>query len=165
MAKKLICLGLVVVLALGGWLAHYFSDKEVIKRQLTVLAVELSKEGKETPVQIGLKLGKVKKMLATSCRVTIADMDHVEDVERDLVIHYLIYYRQRYRAFTIALEDMAIDIPGKGAATVKTMVHLTRMKKAGGESRAEQHPVDLVMRKGEENWLIHAVIMPDALIK
>lgn len=137
----------------------------MIKRQLGVLAVELSKEGQETPVQMALKLRKVKEMLAQSCQVTIADMDHVEDVESDLVIHYLIYYRQRYRAITVTFAEIEIGIAAKGEATVQTMVHLGKTKKAGEEGRAERYQVEIVLNKGEKNWLIHAVSMPDALTK
>lgn len=165
MAKKLIGVALVLLLALGGWLAYYFSDQEVVRRQLAVLAGELSKEGKETPVQMAVKLRTIKEMLAESCQVTIADLDHVEELERDLVIHYLIYYRQRYVAIKITFAEVEINIPAKGVATVQAFVSLERVKKAGDERRAERYPVEIALKKGEDNWLINAVSIPDALTK
>lgn len=165
MAKKLISVALVLAIALAGWLVYYFSDKEVVRRQMGLLAVELSKDGQETPVQMALKLRKVKDMLAQSCRVTIADRHHVEELERDLVIHYLLYYRQRYGVINVVFAGMEIDIPAKGKATVQTMVNLERRKKAGDEPLTEQHKVEIGLHKGEENWLIHAVSMPDALTR
>ncbi len=165
MRKKLIMLALIVVVALGGWLAYYFSDTEVIKRQLAELAVELSKEGKETPVQMALKLRTVKEMLAPSCQVTLADSDHVEELERDMIIQYLIYYRQRYVALRVHFAAVEVDIPAKGEATVQTEVHLYRTRTAGLDTPPEQHPVEIFLDQDEDMWLIQAVNMPDALTR
>ena len=165
MAKKIIAVALVLVIALGAWLAYYFSDKEVIKRQLAGLAVELSKEGKETPVQMALKLKKVKDMLAESCQVDIPGRNYSQSLERDLIIQYLIYHRNRYTFISVAFEDVLIEIPVEGQATVTTTIRLIRSRGAVQDAVEEAHQVGLSMEKGEGNWLLNAVTMPEALTR
>jgi hypothetical protein len=166
MAKKILIVALVLVMALGGWLAYYFfSDKEVIKRQLTGLAVELGKEGQEPPIQMALKMRKIKNVLAKGCLVTIPERGYSEVLEQDLIIHYLIYHRNHFTLLTVAFEDVIVDIPAKGQATVQSTVRLRRQDTAQTETVEESHQVKIALVKGDKKWLFHKVTMPEALVE
>jgi hypothetical protein len=165
MAKKILIVGLVLVIALGGWLAYYFSDKEVIKRQLAGIAVELGKEGQEPPLQMALKMGKVKNMLAKGCLVTIPERGYSEVLEQDVIIQYLIYHRNCFALLTVAFEDVIVDLPVKGQATVQSTVRLRRQHTGQAEPVEEKHPVTLALVKGDKNWLFHKVTLPEALVE
>lgn len=165
MAKKIISIAVVLAIALGGWFAYYFSDKEVIKRQLHELAVELSKEGKESPVQMALKLKKVKDMLADPCRADIPERNYSKELERDLIIQYLIYHRNRYAFISMTFADLEIDIPAEGKAEVDATVRLMRHAGLEEDGVEELYQVEISMAKGEDAWLLHAVTMPEALTR
>ncbi len=166
MSKKILIVALVLVMALGGWLAYYFfSDKEVIKRQLTGLAVELGKEGQEPPIQMAMKMRKVKNMLADGCLVTIPERGYSELLEQDLIIHYLIYYRNRFALLTVAFEDVIVDIPLKGKATVLSTIRLRRQNTGQTEMVEESHQVKLALVKSDKEWLFQNVTIPEALIE
>jgi len=64
MSKKLLIPAIVAALVLAGWLCYYFSDKMVIRRQFAELAQDLAKAEQEQPIQMALKMGRVKTMLA-----------------------------------------------------------------------------------------------------
>lgn len=165
MAKKIFIVALVLAIALGGWLAYYFSDKVVIKRQLTGLAVELGKEGQEPPLQLALKMRQVKNMLAKGCLVTIPERSYSEVLEQDLIIQYLIYHRNRFTLLTLAFENMIIDIPVKGQAAVQATVRLRRQNTAQTDPLEESHQVELALVKGDKKWLFHKVTMPEGLVE
>ncbi|MDD3816256.1 MAG: hypothetical protein PHZ02_16615 [Desulfocapsaceae bacterium] len=165
MVKKIVIVALVLVIALGGWLAYYFSDKEVIKRQLTDLAVELAKEGQESPIQMALKMRQVKSMLGKSCLVTIPERTYHEALEQDLIIQYLIYHRNLYTLLDVGFEDVLINIPAKGQAEVQSTVRLRRQKTTQTDSLEERHRVEISLVKGEQKWLFDKVILPEALIE
>jgi hypothetical protein len=165
MVKKIILVTLVLVIALGGWLAYYFSDKEVIKRQLTDLAVELGKEGQESPIQMALKMRQVKNMLGKTCLVTIPERTYHEALEQDLIIQYLIYHRNRYTLLAVAFEDVIINIPAKGQAEVQSTVRLRRQDTTQTDSIEEMHKVEIALVKGDQKWLFDKVILPEALIE
>lgn len=165
LAKKILLVALLLVMAFGGWLTYYFSDKEVIKRQLTGIAVALGKEGQETPIQMALKMREVKHMLAESCLVTIPERGYTETLEQDLVIHYLIYHRNRYSLFTVAFENVTIDIPAKGQAAVQSTVRLRLQNTPSAESVEESHQVKFSLAKDDKKWLFHTVTMPEAMVR
>lgn len=152
-------------MALGSWLTYYFSDREVIKRQLTGIAVALSKEGQETPIQMALKMREVKNMLAESCLVTIPERGYTEALEQDLVLHYLIYHRNRYSLLTVAFENVIIDITAKGQAALQSTVRLRLQNTAQTEPVEESHQVEFSLAKGDKKWLFHTVTMPEALVR
>jgi hypothetical protein len=151
--------------ALGGWLTYYFSDKEVIKRQLTGIAMALGKEGQESPIQMALKMREVKNMLAESCLVTIPEREYTEAMEQDLIIHYLIYHRNRYAVLTVAFKDVSIDIPAKGQAVVQSTVLLRLQNTAQTSPAEENHQVKFSLVKGDKKWLFDTVTMPEAMVK
>ncbi|MEK6202211.1 MAG: hypothetical protein N2A40_07305 [Desulfobulbaceae bacterium] len=165
LAKKILIVALLLVMAFGGWLTYYFSDKEVIKRQLAGIAMALGKEGQETPIQMALKMREIKNMLAKSCLVTIPEREFTEAMEQDLIIHYLIYHRNRYSLLTVAFEDMNIDIPAKGQAAVQSTVRLRLQDTPQAESVEESHQVEFSLAKGDKKWLFHTVTMPEAMVK
>ncbi|MFH2123934.1 MAG: hypothetical protein ABIJ50_10690 [Pseudomonadota bacterium] len=165
MGKKLPLITLVLTIILGCWLTFYFSDKEVIKRQLTDLAVELGKEGQEPPIQMAMKMRKVKNMLGESCLVTIPEKTYHEALEQDLMIHYLIYHRNRYTFLVIAFEDVIVNIPAKGQAEVQSTVRLRRRNTTQTDSIEELHKVEMSLVRGDKEWLFHKIILPEALIE
>jgi hypothetical protein len=168
MAKKLIIVAVVAVLALGGWLAWYYSDTQVIKRQLVALATDLSKEGRETPVQMALKLRNIMEMLGDSCEVHIPERRYRQALEQDLLIRYLIYHRSRYELIDVAFADVAVDLPATGQAVVQSTVQVRRAlatTPTRPEVETRQEPVTLALVKGEKKWLFTTVTMPEALVE
>jgi len=152
-------------MALGGWLTYYFSDKEVIKRQLTWITVALGKDGQEQALQMAMKMREVKNMLAVSCLVTIPERGYNEALEQDLIIHYLIYYRNRYALLTVTLEDLHIDIPVKGQAVVQTTVRLRLQSSPQAEPVEESHHMTFSLTRVDKKWLFQAVTVPEALVR
>lgn len=165
MIKKLIIVVLVLVIAVSGWLAYYYSDKKVIDRQLAGLAMELGKEGQETALQIAFKIREIKKVLAYSCLVHIPERSYEEPLEQDLIIRYLIYYRNRYTEITVAFEDLLIDISATGEAVVQSTVRFKRKKANMIDAVEELFRVELTLEKGDKKWLIQKVILPETLIE
>ena len=165
MVNKLITVALVLALALGSWFAYYFSDKEVIERQLTGLAGKLDKEGQETPIQLALKMRAVKDQLADRCQVLIPERSYDEALEQDLIIRYLMYHRNSYEVITVAFEELHVDIPAKGKATALITVRLNMNKANKTEAVEESGQVELRLKKGEENWQLHTVIVPENLVE
>ena len=165
MIKKLIFVVLVLVIAVSGWFAYYYSDKKVINRQLAGLAVELGKEGQETALQTALKIREITKMLTDSCLVRIPERSYEETMEQDLIIRYLIYHRNRYAEITVAFEDLLIDIPASGEAVVRSTVRLKRKKANMAEDVEEFYRLELTLEKGSEKWMLQEVTLPEALIE
>jgi len=110
-------------MVLGSWFAYdYFSDKEVIKRQLIGLAAEIGKDGQETPVKMALKMGHIKNKAASSCVIIIPERGYEEVLESDLIIQYLIYYRSRFALLAVVLDKMLIMVSAKESAEVQVTV-------------------------------------------
>jgi len=166
MAKKILIATLLLALALGsGFALYYFSDTEVIKRQLAGLALEIGKEGQEPPVPMALKMRNIKNALAKSCLAVIPERGYSESLEPDLIIQYLIYHRNRFTLLAVAFEKMAIDLPTQARAAVQTTVRL-RYQNAGQAALAEEvHQVELGLVKNDKKWLIDTVTMPAALVE
>lgn len=165
MVKKTLVVILVLVIALGGWLLYYFSDKVVIKRQLSGLAVELGKEGQEAPIRMALKMHNIQNGLAKSCLVTIPERGYSEALEQDLIIRYLIYDRNRYVLLSVILADVIVDIPTKGQAVVQSTVLIRRQSSAQKEPVEESYQVELALIKSDKKWLLHKITMPEALVE
>jgi hypothetical protein len=165
MPPKIIIALLGLLLVLGGWFAYsYFSDKEVIKRQLFGLAAEVSKERQEPTVKMALKMGTIKNMVAKSCTVIIPEKGYDEALEQDLIIQYLIYYRDRFTLLIVTLEDMLVDIPAKGRAEAQVTVSLQRQYSPQTEPIKEVHQVRLTLVKSEKKWLIQKATLPQAVL-
>ena len=152
-------------MALGGWLTYYLSATEVIKRQLTEITVALGKDGQESAVQMALKMREVKNMLAESCLVTIPERGYNEALEQDLIIHYLIYYRNRYSLLTLAFEDLHIDIPVKGQAVVQSTIRLRLQSTPQSEVVEKSHQVSFSLTRGDKKWLFQTITLPEALVR
>jgi hypothetical protein len=150
-----------------GWLSWYFSDKQVIKRQLIELSWNLSKKGKESTMETVLKMREVKLLLATENFVVIPERNYSESLPDDLIIRYLMYYRDRYENMTVTFEDILIDIPVKGAAEVSATVLLLRQK-LRKEPAEIQASVELILKEQEEKggneWLLHKATVPEVLL-
>ena len=164
MANKLITVALVLAVVLGSWFAYYFSDKEVIKRQLTGLAGELEKETGETQIQLALKMRAVKDQLADKCRIVVPERSFDEALEQDLIIRYLLYRHNSYEVITVVFEELQVDIPAKGEAAAQLLVRINLNNPNQKEAVDESGEVDLTLKKGEDNWLLHTVIVPENLV-
>ncbi len=162
--SKLFIAAVVIVTVIAGWLLHYFSDKEVIKRQFHALAQELSKEGEETPVMIALKMRPVKDFLAERCEVMVVERNYREVLEPGLAIRYLIMYRSRHATLLIRLDGLTIDIPTKGQARVSALVHLLA-KQNQADFFEETHRLEFVLRKIDKKWRLHRATLPGALVQ
>ncbi|MBW6520207.1 MAG: hypothetical protein K0A99_04225 [Desulfoarculaceae bacterium] len=165
MAKKFLVLALVLAMALIGWLTSYFSTREVLKRQLTGIAVALGKEGQETAVQMALKMRDVKNMLAVSCLVTIPESGYSETMEQDLIIRYLMSYRHRYALLTVTLEDLHLDIPVKGQAVAQTTVRLRLQSAPQAEPVEESHHMTFSLTRVDKQWLFQTITVPETLLR
>ena len=164
MVNKLIIVVLVLAVVLGSWFAYYFSDKEVIKRQLTGLARDLGKEAKETPIRLALKMRAVKDQLADRCQVLVPEQSFNEALEQDLIIRYLMYRHNSYEDITVVFEELQVDIPTKGEATAQVTVRINMNEVNQEEAVEESGQVELSLKKGEDNWLLHSVIVPENLV-
>lgn len=164
MTKKMTVLLLTLCLALGGWLAFYFSEEQVIRRQLADLGRALSKEEAETPLQMAVQMGRVKKMVAARCQVLVPERGYDQVLEQDLLIHYLLYFRRNHAVVRVAFADLDVAIPVKNEARVQATVHLQR-RQANQEMVAEVAPAALVLHKEEKEWLINRVTLAEALVE
>ena len=164
MNKKLIIAVVVLLVGVIGWALYYFSDKQVIKRKFTAIAVSLSKDGGETPVMIALKMRPVKDFIAPACEVTVVERNYHEILEPGLVTHYLILYRSRQANLHVALEEILVEIPSKGRGEVSALVHVTANYNQP-DFFDETHRVTFSLQKQEKKWLLHKATLPDALVR
>ena len=165
MANKLIPIALLLAVVFCSWFAYYFSDKEVIKRQLTGLAGELEKETGETAIQLALKMRAVKDQLADMCRIVVPERSFDEAVEQDLIIRYLMYRHNSYEVITVVFEELQVDIPAKGEAAAQVTVRINMNEVNQEEAVEESGQVEITLKKGEDNWLLHRVIVPENLVE
>ncbi|MCI5164758.1 MAG: hypothetical protein D3903_01395, partial [Candidatus Electrothrix sp. GM3_4] len=121
MKKKYILISIPALLLLV-WLGWYFSDKQVIKRQLTELTWNLNKEKEEATLETALKMREIKQMLAADVRAIVSERNYSEILAHDMLIRYLMYYRDRYQTLTVKFTDLLIELPAKGEATVSATV-------------------------------------------
>ncbi len=165
MANKSLVTILALVVVIAGWFAYdYFSDKEVIKRQLLGLAVAIGKEGQEPPVQLALKMGNIKNMVAKSCLVIVPERGYNETLEPDIIIQFLIYYRNRFNRLAVTLDDMIVDVSTKEKAGVQVAVSVKRLDSVQTETIKKDQLVELNLVKSDKKWLIQKVTLPEALL-
>lgn len=139
----------IPVLLLIICLAWYFSDKQVIKRQLTELTWNISKEAKESTLDMALKLREVKKMLAPNIRAIVSERNYSETLPQDIIIRYLMYYRDRYETLAVSFTDLEIELPAKEEATVLATV-LVQRKKAQNEPEQLSESIEILLKKNNE---------------
>ena len=164
MNKKFIIAVTVLLVGVAAWFVYYFSDKQVLKRKFTAVAVSLSKSGEETPVMIALKMRPVKDFIAPACEVTVPERSYHEILEPGFVTHYLILYRSRQANLHVALEEILVEIPSKGRGEVSALVHVTANYNQP-DFFDETHRVTFSLQKQEKNWLVHKATLPDALVR
>jgi hypothetical protein len=156
---------LVLIIGLG-W---YFSDKQVIKRQLDELAWNISKEEKESTLDTALQMGEVKKMLSQNVQAIVSERNYSESLPHDMIIRYLMHYRERYERLSISFTDIVIALPEKGKATVSVTVGVQRIK-AGNEPEQLNETVAFVLKKNTEKqrgrkWLLVQANVTAALVE
>ena len=164
MVNKFTVAALVLLLVLGGWLGWYFSDKQVIKRLVIGLSWDVGKDGKESTMQTALKMREIKNVLAADCTVIIPERSYQESVARDMIISYLMYYRQRYSQVTLTFTDLWIDIPAKGEVVVQFNVQLLRQQ-GQVEPEEESGAVEMRLTKEDSDWLLSSVTVPGSMVE
>jgi ketosteroid isomerase-like protein len=145
-------IGLTVVLA--SWLAWYFSDRQIIKRQLTAMAWDINREPQESTMETAIKMRDVKAVLAPQCQVTVPETHLDESFERDMGIMYLMNYRSRYEMLAPSFEEMEISFPADNVAAVQATVLLKRQKQQGQPTEVAA-PVKLTLQKTDGDWLLN----------
>ncbi|MCI5124292.1 MAG: hypothetical protein D3925_07405, partial [Candidatus Electrothrix sp. AR5] len=145
MKNKYILLAIPTLLLLI-WLGWYFSDKQVIKRQLTELTWNINKKKKEPTLETGLKMREIKLMLASDVRAIVSERNYSETLARDMLIRYLAYYRDGYETLTVSFEDLLIELPVKGEATASATV-LVQRKKQQKDLEELSEPVEFLLKK------------------
>jgi hypothetical protein len=163
MNKKIIIAVVAVLAGVLGWFLHHYSDREVIKRTFNSMAVAISREGEETPIQLALKMRPIKDFIAPVCMAIVPESNYRENLDPDLVIRYLIYYRARQTNLLVAIDQIQVDIPAKGSAEVRALVHVTANRNQPGFFD-EIHSVQFSLQKQKKKWLLHQVTLPDALV-
>ncbi len=162
--RDILVVALVVTVVMSGWLSNYFSDKKVIQRKLTQVALNLNKDEAETAVQLALKMRDVQDLLVPSCRVIVLERDYDESLEKDMIIRYLIYHRNLYDLINVSFEEMLVDIPTDGMAIVQATVRVLKVADQA-EPVEELAQVELRMEKKEKKWLLHQIILPETLLE
>ncbi len=164
MNKKIVVAGAVLLVAGLCWFLFHFSDQEVIKRKFAATAIALGKEGEENPIMLALKMKPVQDFIAPACEITVPERNYREVLDPGLVIRYLIMYRSRQVDLQVALDEILVDIQGKGRAEVSALVHVT-----GNHNRPdffdEIHRVKFSLQKQEKKWLVRKATLPDALVR
>jgi hypothetical protein len=163
MNKKSMIAVAVLLAGVTGWLLHHYSDREVIKRTLTSLAVAIGKEGEEAPIQLALKMRPVKDFIAPACEVIVPESNYHEVLDPDLVTRFLIIYRSRQANLQVAIDKIFVDIPKKGSAEVSILVHVSANQNQP-DFFDEVHPVKFSLHKQKKKWLLHQATLPDALV-
>jgi hypothetical protein len=163
--RKPAVIGIALALILISWLCWYFSDKQVIKRQLIGMTWELSKKNRqESTMETALKMREVKAMLADNCTVLIPERNkYAESVERDMAIIYLMHYRDRYEMLAVSFEEMNIEFPVKGEAVVQSKVLLRKQSNQPPPTELTA-PVKLTMKKQNGDWLLTQAEIAAALL-
>ncbi|WP_339136340.1 MAG: hypothetical protein WGN25_00420 [Candidatus Electrothrix sp. GW3-4] len=151
------------------WLAWYFSDKQVIKRQLTELTWNINKEKKEPTLETGLKLREVKRMLASDVQGVIPQRNYRKTLDRDMAIRYLMYYRDQYETLTVSFSDLLIELPAKGEATA-TATALVEKKKPQHDLEELSDPIEILLKKDKEEkggreWRLVQATIPATLVE
>ena len=168
MNKKYIFVAIPVLVLIIG-LAWYYSDKQVIKRQLNELTWNISKEAKESTLDTALKMGEVKQMLAQNVQAIVSERNYNESQPYDMIIRYLIYYRGQYQTLSVSFSNLVIAFPEKEKAAVSVTVDLQRTK-AGNEPEQLNEPVELLLKKNTEKergrkWLLEQASVTAALVE
>ena len=88
-------------------------------------------------------------MLASDVRAVVSERNYSETVPRDMIIRYLMYYRDRYEMLTVSFEDLLIELPAKGEATASATV-LVQRKKSQNDPEELGEPVELLLKKDKE---------------
>ncbi len=164
MPKKVIIISLISMTLAGFWL-HYYSDKAVIKRELSILAMAISKSQQENPIEMSLNLGDIKKRLIDPCQVVIPEKNFNQSLTYDLIMRYLIYYRQLYLTIDLTFTNVVINLPEKKKAVVQITVRLLRQHKEKIAVQEELYPGQFILKKEDKKWRIQEVTLPLLLIE
>ena len=160
---KLAALGIGLAVVLISWLGWYFSDRQVIKRQLVAMSWDISREPNESTMGTAVKMGDVKAALAADCRVTVPERRTDEILARDTAIIYLMHYRDRYQTLAVTFEDMRIEFPADGEAEVQAAVLLKRQKQQALLTEVSA-PIKLTLKKTDGDWLLSQAEIAAALV-
>ena len=108
-------------------------------------------------------------MLPPNFRAIVSERNYSESLPYDMIIRYLMYYRDRYDTLSVSFTDLVIELPTKEEATVSTTV-LVQRKKAEDEPEQLNEPVEFLLKKNTEKkrgrkWLLVQASVTAALVE
>ncbi len=164
MIKKIFYTGVVLCFITGsGLLLHYYSDEQVVRRLCFTMARELGKNGRESRVQLSLKIRAVKDRLASICLVDIPERGYREELDRQLITGYLFMLRTRFSLLGIDLRDVSVEIEPEKQARVLSGVVIDgttiRQRQVN-----ETYNLEIILKKNENNWRITKAVLPNDLV-
>lgn len=162
--NKPAAVGLVLAVLLAGWLGWYFSDRQVIKRQLMAMSWDISRKPQESTMETAVKMRNIKAVLAAECRVLVPESRLDETLERDMGIMYLMHYRNRYQVLAVALDELRIDFAADSTAYVQAVVLLKRQKQNASLTKVSA-PVKLIMQERDGEWLLTQAEIASVLLE
>jgi hypothetical protein len=163
--RNLPVIGIVLALVLMSWLFWYFSDRQVIRRQLIGLTWEVSrKNSQESTMEAALKMGMIKDALAANCRIMVPETHFDENMARDMAVMYLMHYRDQYERIAAEFEEMRIEFPAKSEAAVQGAVSLQTQRHQQAEKEVAAQ-VKLALQKQDGVWRLIKAEIPAALVE
>ena len=76
-----------------------------------------------------------------------------------------MYCRNNFEVIAVAFEELQVDLPAKGEATAQITVRLNMNRADKTEAVEKSGQVRLTLKKDEDNWLLHKVIVPENLVE
>lgn len=127
------------------------------------MARELGKNGRESRVQLSLKIRAVKDRLASICLVDIPERGYREELDRQLITGYLFMLRTRFSLLGIDLRDVSVEIEPEKQARVLSGVVIDgttiRQRQVN-----ETYNLEIILKKNENNWRITKAVLPNDLV-
>jgi hypothetical protein len=102
---------------------------------------------------LALKMRPVKDFIAPACEV----------LDPELVIRYLIIYRSRQTNLQADVDEIVVDIPGKGPVKISALVHVCANQNQP-DFFDEVHQAQFSLHRQKKKWLPHQATLPDALV-
>lgn len=165
MAKKLLAVGLVFLVAVGCWLSFYYSDKEVLRRHVRGIAADMVKKGPESQMEATFKLRGINSLLDNKSRVIIPERGYDTVLEKSSITRYLMYYRNTCKTLAVNLEQVDISIPLKKKAVVQCFVTVRKELEGQDGVSENQGWIELTLEKKEGDWLLQQASLTEALVE
>ena len=157
-SKTLIIIGLIFV-SLAGWFLFLPSEKDKIKKCVNRVAELVSKEAKETPVALALKINSLQKSLAKSVTILIPERQFASPLLREELLRRIVGGLSNLSSLTVTIHDINITMPQDDQAVLICTSRLSGLSKQQ-EQIKETHEVEFTLNKSEDNWLINKIKLP-----